>query len=72
MVSSAYMSVLDKSIYNGRSLINRRKSSGPKIEPCGTPLIMTLSSDKVLFKDTFCFLSFKYDWNHDMVLFVNF
>ena len=71
VVSSAYMSVLYKVMYNGRSMINIKNGSGPKMEPYGTPSIMNSSSEVVLFKHTFCFLLFKYEENQDTVLLVN-
>ena len=37
VVSSANILTLPEGQQVGRSLINRRKSSGPGIDPCGTP-----------------------------------
>ena len=71
VVLSAYMSLLDEVVYNGRSLINIKNRSEPKMEPCGIPSIMNSSSEVVLFKDTFCFLLFRYEENQDTVLLVN-
>ena len=37
-------------------MINRR---GPKMEPCGTPTVMSFFVDCVLFISTYCFLLVK-------------
>ena len=47
----------------GRSLIYRRKRRGPRIEPCGTPSITSVSKLFLPCKETNCFLSDKYDLN---------
>jgi hypothetical protein len=49
-VSSAYSPVeVVGGITSGRSLMNRRKSMGPKILPCGTPevTVVLVSQDTV-------------------------
>ena len=44
VVSSAYMAILGKTM-SGRSLMNKRKRVGPRIEPCGIPALIANSED---------------------------
>ena len=47
------------------SLTYMLKSSGPKMEPCGTPHVMFPAVDNLPFILTTCFLPARYDLNHD-------
>jgi len=40
----------------GRSLTQIRKSSGPKIEPCGAPMLMGLRDEQTWLTVTYCCL----------------
>ena len=53
LVSSAKWYVFQNLILLCRSLIYMRKRSGPRSDPCGTPVIITLTEDILL---TNCFL----------------
>ena len=46
----------------------KRKSSGPKIDPWGTPLLIILLSDIVLLTTQHCVLFWRYDFNIPMAL----
>ena len=48
LTSSAYK-MHDEVILSGRSFINSRNSRGPRIEPCGTPLVTPIGSQRVPF-----------------------
>ena len=57
VVSSANKSVSD-CICKGRSLINNKNKSGPKIEPCGTPSVIKRVGDDLPLNWTYsCLLS---------------
>ena len=56
VLSSAKLHILDSSMKKTRSLILMLKSSGPKIEPCGTPDVISIQLLKVEPIFTFCFL----------------
>ena len=49
LVSSAYILTSDRRLQLGRSLMHNRNSRGPKIEPWGTPQLMKLVSEFMLF-----------------------
>ena len=71
VVSSAYKSV-DATIFwslRGRSLINIKNKSGPRLDPCGTPQVIFSVSDFECLMDTFCVRVDKYDLNQDKALF---
>ena len=58
MVSSA-KSNAKKFTEFGRQFIKIRKIIGPKIDPCGTPTLMYLLLEIVLFTHTACCLSLR-------------
>jgi len=59
-VSSA--KILQKKLEDsGRSLIYNKNSTGPRVEPCGTPQVICILSDWTSFAKTNCCLFFKYD-----------
>ena len=62
-VSSANIPGVENSKQFGRSLMYKRKSSGPKIDPWGTPLLIILLSDIVLLTTQHCVLFWRYDFN---------
>jgi len=62
--SSANKLNLKKSLQLGKSLIKIRNRRGPKIDPCGTPCDKGRIDEEVLFTETYCLRSDKYDWNH--------
>ena len=62
VVSSAYMSTYASFMKRGKSFTNRRKSTGPKTDPCGTPDLTDSIDDFTVFSMMHCFLSFKYDF----------
>jgi hypothetical protein len=39
-VSSAYKTTAAPGIYWGRSLMNNENNIGPKMDPCGTPILV--------------------------------
>ena len=45
VVSSAYINILKTRLTIGKSLMYKRKSKGPKIEPWGTPIEIDFVSD---------------------------
>ena len=47
VVSSAYISTLESfsCTYNGKSLINNRNNSGPRMDPCATPQVVICLSE---------------------------
>ena len=45
VVSSAYINLLKTRLTLGKSLMYIRKSKGPKLEPCGTPIEIDFVSD---------------------------
>ena len=47
-VSSAYIIQLNNFVALGRSLMYIIKSNGPRIDPCGTPVVILRVSDFVL------------------------
>ena len=46
VVSSAYMAFFKRNM-SGRSLMNKRKRVGPRIEPYGTPALIANSGDNL-------------------------
>ena len=65
--SSAYMStLLIVLVVIGMSFINIIKNSGPKIELCGTPVVISYCSDCLPLNKTnsYCLHSDRYDENH--------
>ena len=61
---SAYMStLLIVLVLTGMPFINTIKISGSKIEPCGTPVVISNSSDCLPLNKTNCLLSDRYDEN---------
>ena len=52
----------------GRSLIYIRNRSGPRMLPCGTPVGKGREELFLLFNSTYCFLSVKYDLNHELAV----
>ena len=46
VVSSAYMAIIKRTM-SGRSLTNKRKRVGPRIEPCGTIALIANSGDNL-------------------------
>ena len=62
---SAYMSTLHiVLVLMSMSFINTIKSSGPRIEPCGTPVVISDCSDCLPLNKTNCLRSDSYDENH--------
>ena len=51
----------------GRSLIYRRKRSGPRTDPCGTPEVTGTWSDLMPYTTTDWDLPIRKDWIQDMV-----
>ena len=45
VASSANSENLKKSDESGKSFINNRNSMGPKIDPCGTPWVISVGSE---------------------------
>ena len=56
LVSSANSMKVPKSEELAISFMYRRKSSGPKTEPCGTPYLMIRFSDFSLRTSVYCVL----------------
>lgn len=54
-VSSANSMYSASSEMVGRSLMKIRKSRGPSVEPCGTPVVISFSVDLILFNWVSCF-----------------
>ena len=54
VVSSAYMMKLNISLASAKSLIQIINNSGPRIEPCGTPVVIDKMFDFVLFISVYC------------------
>ena len=52
VVSSAYMIILNMSVYDGNSLMYTENRKGPKTEPCGTPVLISSVSDVEPLKST--------------------
>ena len=50
-VSSAYIRIWHRSRTIGRSLTNRTKSKGPRIDPCGTPDVIRHGSE-ILYQNS--------------------
>ena len=46
-MSSVYMEVFEFVMANGRSLIYLRNGRGPRHDPCGTPIVISLSFESV-------------------------
>jgi hypothetical protein len=73
-VSSVYRINFTPWIFNGRSLIYIKNKRGPRMEPCGTPRVITLDEDwnlcwvclllSIWDISTNCVQFVKYDWNH--------
>lgn len=61
-VSSAYIIMLTSLQTEGRSLKYKQKSSGPKIDPCGTPSVDTRGRDSVPFTRTHWRRPLKSEW----------
>lgn len=59
---------LDEVKISGRSLINSRNKSGPRIDPCGTPEVGVISFDLFTPITTCWVRSDRYDWNHCKML----
>ena len=56
-----------KKLWDGKSLIQKLNNSGPRIEPCGTPIVHRLIGDsKNTFPDSNFFVS--YFWSRDLML----
>jgi len=51
-VSSANSTILDSKTFNGKSFMYNKNNIGPRVEPCGTPCIISL----VVETDVPCFL----------------
>ena len=65
MESSAYMStLLIVLVLMGMSFRNTIKNSGPKTEPCGTPVVISGCSDCLRLYKSNCLRSDRYDKNH--------
>ena len=58
VLSSAKLQIFVFSIKRKRSLINMLNNNGPKIEPCGTPLIISYQS---LYEEPIFVLCFRCD-----------
>ena len=66
-VSSANILVFAWFRQHGRSLIYRRNSKGPRIEPWGTPHVIIPESDSTPFTQHFCLRSLRYEKNQERV-----
>ena len=56
VVSSAYILHLKVSLMVEMSLIQILNYEGPKMYPCGTPVLISLNSDSLTLYLTYCFL----------------
>ena len=56
LVSSAYMEEFKFDIASGRSLIYMRNRRGPRHDPCGTPIVISLTFESVPLTLQNCFL----------------
>lgn len=54
-VSSAYVNALEDCRIGGKSLTYRANKMGPNTDPCGTPHVTFIDSDRKLSISTFCF-----------------
>ena len=61
--SSANKLNLKNWLEDGKSLMNKRKSSGPKIEPWGTPCVIGSLEEVMPLTLTYCERLSKYDRN---------
>ena len=68
LVSSAYSLAFECFRQRGRSLINIKNNSGPRIDPWGTPLVIQETSHRIPFTSLLCFLLVRYDWKHFIAL----
>ena len=59
LVSSAKAATFESTMEEGRSLVYKRKSSGPRMEPCGTPDITGSAVDVAPRISVCCRRSFK-------------
>ena len=64
VLSSANRVNLKNGVHCGKSLIWTRNSNGPKIEPCGTPMVIGDRSDEWLLTAVNWYRFDKYDLNH--------
>ncbi len=71
VLSSAYMSRLQFSTSNSKSLMNIMNRRGPKMEHWGTPDVTLMGSDMVCWYCTSWLLSLRYDLNHWIALSLN-
>jgi hypothetical protein len=56
VASSAYNKKLNPLLAFGKSFINIKNNKGPKIEPCGTPQLISTVEEFDELMDTYCFL----------------
>ena len=54
IVPSAKISMYDSLINNGKSLMNKRKSTGQRTEPCGAPLRIFWNDDLIVLFAMHC------------------
>ena len=57
--------------HEGKSLLNNRNNKGPRTDPCGTPVFISLGDDNWPFMFTICDLSERYLENHSNSASVN-
>ena len=60
VVLSAYIMQLNSSLAFGKSLMYIMKSSGPRIEPCDTPVVMLSVPDFASLISMYCLRLFRY------------
>ena len=64
-VSSANKAIYEYKGNLHKSLMNKKKSRGPRTEPSGSPVEIFKKDDVVLLCLVVCFLLERYDSNHD-------
>ena len=59
VVSSAYIIKSNLCVDSGKSFIYMINNNGPRIDPCGTPIVKGKISDLLSSISVYCFLFFK-------------
>ena len=59
VVSSAYIIKSNFFVDSGKSFIYMINNNGPRIDPCGTPIVKGKISDLLSSISVYCFLFFK-------------
>ena len=65
-VSSANSTIFDSKTFNGKSFMYNKNNIGPRVEPCGTPCVISLVVETyvpcfLLLISTHCFQRFKWE-----------